>query len=374
MNYEIHSVANIFPAMGEQEFRALKTDISIYGQRDPIWLFENKVIDGRHRLRACNELGIKPTAREYAGADPVAFVVSLNLHRRHLTESQRGMVAANLANMAQGERTDIEHPANLPKVSQAQAAELLNVSERTVRAAVRVKDEGTPELVAAVESGIASVSAASVIASEPREAQREIVARVESNETTFAKAAQEIHNHRAQGTGENEWYTPQEYVEAAREVLGDFDLDPASSDIAQQRIKAAEYFTLADDGLSKDWYGRVWLNPPYAQPAIRQFIEKLCAEYSDSDVVGAVLLTHNYTDTAWFHIAAQQASAICFTRGRIGFLSPEGKRAAPTQGQAFFYFGPDSERFADVFQRFGLVVSVARSQSAPIANELEDAA
>jgi len=86
--------------------------------------------------------------------------VSLNLKRRHLTESQRAMVAAKLANMNQGARTDLEHSANLPEVSQPQAAAMLNISERTLRTAKQVHHEGAPELVAAVEQGKVAVSAA----------------------------------------------------------------------------------------------------------------------------------------------------------------------------------------------------------------------
>lgn len=81
-----------------------------------------------------------------------------------------------------------------------------------------------------------------------------------------------------QGTGENEWFTPLEYIKLARGVLGDIDLDPASSDEAQRIIQAAQYFTKADDGLKQEWRGRVWLNPPYAQPFIAEFASKMVAE------------------------------------------------------------------------------------------------
>ena len=74
------------------------------------------------------------------------------------------------------------------------------------------------------------------------------------------------------GTGEDEWHTPERYVELARKVLGAFDLDPASSKKAQKVIKAEKFFTKKDNGLEHDWYGRVWLNPPYAQPLIAQFV------------------------------------------------------------------------------------------------------
>src|SRR5262245_6844094 len=70
--------------------------------------------------------------------------------------------------------------------------------------------------------------------------------------------------HPSYNTGENEWYTPPAYLEAARLVLGGIDLDPASSDVAQRRVRAGRYFTKKDDGLSRPWRGRVWLNPPYA--------------------------------------------------------------------------------------------------------------
>jgi len=168
--------------------------------------------------------------------------------------------------------------------------------------------------------------------------------------------AETPHNHRAQGTGENEWYTPSDYIEAARTVLGTIDLDPASSLIANKTVKASQFFSIEDDGLTSEWYGKVWCNPPYAQPWIKLFAEKICEEVRSNRVLEAIMLTHNYTDTTWFHIAAQSSSAICFTRGRIGFLSPEGKKAAPTQGQAFFYFGKNILKFAEKFAVFGFVM------------------
>lgn len=159
-----------------------------------------------------------------------------------------------------------------------------------------------------------------------------------------------------QGTGENEWFTPPEYIEMARAVLGEIDLDPATHAQAQDFIHATQYFTKADDGLQQEWHGRVWLNPPYAQPDIALFVSKMCSERAVGHVTAAIMLTHNYTDTSWFHEAAAIADAICFTRGRVKFYEPDGEIAAPTQGQAFFYFGNDSGKFAAVFKPIGLVV------------------
>ncbi len=158
------------------------------------------------------------------------------------------------------------------------------------------------------------------------------------------------------GTGENEWYTPAKYIDAARDVLGGIDLDPASSELPQGYVRAERFHTMVDDGLKHEWHGRVWLNPPYAQPYITDFVQKMVCERSAGRVKAAIMLTHNYTDTSWFHEAASVADAICYTRGRVAFTDPEGKTAAPTQGQAFFYFGDDTERFIERFAKFGFIV------------------
>jgi uncharacterized ParB-like nuclease family protein len=92
-SYPLHPAAALFPAMDEAAFAALVADIAAHGQREPILILDGQVIDGRHRLRACEQLGLEPLVREISAADgdPFCLVVSLNLHRRHLSESQRAM-------------------------------------------------------------------------------------------------------------------------------------------------------------------------------------------------------------------------------------------------------------------------------------------
>ncbi|MGF6986509.1 phage N-6-adenine-methyltransferase [Paraburkholderia atlantica] len=166
-------------------------------------------------------------------------------------------------------------------------------------------------------------------------------------------------NHRALGTGENEWYTPPDYIEAARRAMGSIDLDPASSAAAQKVVQATRYFDAEMDGLAQTWTGNVWLNPPYSQPAIARFADKAVLEVNAGNVAQMITLTHNYTDTSWWHALAGRADAICFTRGRIGFLGSDGEVAAPTQGQTFCYIGRDVTSFTEQFSAFGLVM-VAR--------------
>lgn len=197
-------------------------------------------------------------------------------------------------------------------------------------------------------------------ADDPGIIRRTIDEKLEAGEEPTKAALKAAIVNRTSFTGDNQWFTPVDHIERARAFLGAFDLDPASSSLAQETVKATAFHTEEDDGLTKPWRGRVWLNPPYAQPAIGHFVEKLTGEVESGNVSAAIMLTHNYTDTTWFHEAARLANAICFTRGRIRFVSPEGKLAAPTQGQAFFYYGRDVPGFASAFHGVGLVVEVRR--------------
>jgi hypothetical protein len=166
--------------------------------------------------------------------------------------------------------------------------------------------------------------------------------------------------HVAQNTGHPEWYTPAAYVEAARRVLGDIDLDPASSPAAQRTVKATRYFTAKDDGLVRRWQGRVFLNPPYNAGLVDQFVTKLCDHHAAGDVPAAVLLVNNATETEWFQRAAA-AAAVCFPDGRIKFLDDAGNaRGAPLQGQAIVYLGAAASEFLETFNAFGFCAVVKR--------------
>jgi len=145
--------------------------------------------------------------------------------------------------------------------------------------------------------------------------------------------------HVSQNTGLPEWYTPPEYIEAARTVLSSIDLDPASSALAQKIVKAKRHYTIKSDGLQYPWNGTVWLNPPYASGVVDAFMLKLKSHFDSRDVSSAITLTNNSTDTAWFQECCESAAAICLVSGRIKFLDETGKPGAPLQGQAILYFG-----------------------------------
>ncbi|MFN7877470.1 MAG: ParB/RepB/Spo0J family partition protein [Pirellula sp.] len=177
--YPIHEAAAIFPMMGDREFADFKKDIETYGVKEWGTLYRGQVLDGRNRYKACQELGIEMTFCEIEDDDkfdPVAYVLSHNLHRRHLTESQRAMVAAKVATMKQGARTDLR---SIEPKSNEDAASQMKVSPASVKRAKNVIAKGAVEVQQAVEQGSLPVSVASelVKAVPDKDQQTEIVSK-----------------------------------------------------------------------------------------------------------------------------------------------------------------------------------------------------
>lgn len=230
---EFHRFANLFPLIEGKAFEELRESVRKHGLRDPIVLHQGQILDGRNRYRACRmegaklrfvvfgfplpdtpdwvvelakqakvlnerEMGLLPRAAAHLthdftlggviGADALQYVIDKNLHRRHLDETQRAMVASRLANLGHGGKRagkgEPEQAANWPvepapaeaaPVTQAQAAEMLNISERAVRRAKVVVEHGAPELVAKADAGAIAVSVAAELAKLPVDDQREVL-------------------------------------------------------------------------------------------------------------------------------------------------------------------------------------------------------
>lgn len=162
------------------------------------------------------------------------------------------------------------------------------------------------------------------------------------------------------------WYTPKEYLQAAKEVLGRLNLDPFSSTLANKTVKATRIFTIKNNAFDNAWKshsGRriktVWMNPPYGvtmSRACHKFIE----EYRKGSFDEGIVLTNNASETIWFALLLQEASSTCFTDHRILFESYDGKNVSGnTRGQTFFYFGKKTTAFAKAFHPYGHIFSKA---------------
>jgi hypothetical protein len=153
--YDFHSIAEILPKLPSDELQALADDIKDNGLQNPICLYEGKILDGRNRYEACVLADVNPEFVTYGGNDPLGHVISHNLRQRHLSASQRAMIAAKLANLEKG---DNQH-SSIELTSQASAAKMLNVGIESVKRAKNVQDNAVPELIKAVEEDKVSVSA-----------------------------------------------------------------------------------------------------------------------------------------------------------------------------------------------------------------------
>jgi hypothetical protein len=159
--------------------------------------------------------------------------------------------------------------------------------------------------------------------------------------------------HVAYNAGNNEWYTPPEYIAAAIEVMGGIDLDPATTPKANEVVGATRIYTADDDGLFYPWQGRVWMNPPYASELVGKFASKLAQHVQTGDVTDAIVLVNNATETGWFYTLTSVASAVVFPKGRVRFWEPNGAISAPLQGQAVVYIGPRPDLFLNAYRQFG---------------------
>lgn len=228
---------------------------------------------------------------------------------------------------AQGKRTDIKH------------------TDTAVGKYDAIKEAGfTPKQVERFQTIAKHPEAVKQAKAEAKE-QDEVVTR----SAVMRKIEEAKKPHVVNNSGDNEWYTPAEYINAARSVMGTIDLDPASNEYANETVRASTYYTEETNGLEKEWFGNIWLNPPYSTALIKEFSDKVATSSFDQ----AIILVNNATDTSWFKTLVSKASAIVFTSGRIRFEKRDGAKGAPLQGQAFLYCGENPQRFIDVFSKYG---------------------
>lgn len=373
------------------DIASLAESIKTLGLLHPIGITpDNVLLFGERRLRAYEALG-RSTIPARVIDVPILTIVehAENEVRKEFTYSDRVAIGkaieAELGNRRGSNQYHVKgelvgncpHAEDGEKSRDIAAAKAGFTSTDSYRRAKTVTEHGTPELVEAMDNGDVAVSTAATLATAPIALQQQAIADPKQavalarqiSKTRIQEARQLTKDVRAVSTtngdddtqpsaarGNDEWYTPEEYIAAARRVMGGLDLDPASCNLANQTVQADRYFTIENSGLDADWYGEIWLNPPYSMPLIEQFIETAIEEYRAGRIEQAIILTNNATDTGWLHTILKESAIACITRGRIRFSSPKNDGLSPRQGQVFFYLGNRIEQFGQKFARYGTIV------------------
>lgn len=385
----------VMPDLTAEEYAELKSDIAERGVMVPIEFDEHgNTLDGHHRLKICKELGItdypKVIRAGMTETEKRTHARKLNMARRQLNREQIAEITKQqiLETPHLSDRQITKELGGLvsnPTVSKyrkelEQSGEVLNFNTSTgsdgkqyPRQVERKHSTDSNVLMAENRAYLedddlynkpetdeyevkqAEYALDEVLSEHPVLSDLyRIEERVEQGETPKDVVSDvKKRPHISYNSGNNEWYTPKEFIDAARNAMGSIDLDPASNDIANQVVQAEKYYTAETNGLDKDWNGNVWMNPPYASDLIEKFIDKLIEQTEAGNVNQAVVLVNNATETGWFSKLVHISSAVCFPKSRVKFYMPDGKTGAPLQGQAVLYVGNEPRNFVDAFKDLG---------------------
>jgi len=386
---KIHVADVIIDSDGRRKIRpdkvkAIAESIAEIGLLNPITVDPQlKLIAGLHRLEAHKSLGLAEIECTVLDVDPLLAELAQideNLARADLTKFEEGVELAKRKRVYERLYPETQQHVAGGKARQGtaterssfadDAAEKMGVTDRTVRTRTALGERlemfadlirGTP-----IEDNQSELQRLAKLDNAEIVDVLEVIRSGEADSVAQASGSL-VENkpdqpHVTHNSGNNEWYTPPEYIEAARQVMGNIDLDPASSEIANKTVQAATFYTQEDDGLLYDWAcGTCWMNPPYASHLIGLFANKLAEHVKRGDVSEACVLVNNATETAWFNALLDLASCVCFIRGRVKFIDMDGKASgAPLQGQAVLYIGPNAEAFGKAFSDFGRTLYARR--------------
>ena len=161
------------------------------------------------------------------------------------------------------------------------------------------------------------------------------------------------------------WFTPPEYLDSIRTIMGDIDLDPFTSETANETVRAGRIFTTQNSAFENDWKvcekARVFMNPPYSTGLCGRAVNRFMNQFEAGNFAEGIVLVNNATDTRWFRTLVKYCGAVCFTDHRISFWNADRKHiSGNTRGQAFFYFGERRVKFNGEFEKHGFVLIPAK--------------
>jgi phage N-6-adenine-methyltransferase len=322
---EVHPAAALFPMISDADLDQMAADIRDRGLVHPLVRDQTgRLLDGRNRLEACRRAGVTPRWTAYEGTDPVRFVMSVNLERRHLSEDERAFLALELLPIIEAEA--------LPRMLAGVADPPLILGEGSGQ---RHERESTARAATAVKVKRERVRKAKAVASHP-----DLVEKVKGGKVSMSKA-ETIAKQRAAGLADADgdaWYTPPWLFD---QIGLRFDIDVcAPADLAQRTCPAGNYYTEADDGLAQPWHGLVWCNPPYSTP--ETWADRM------ADHGNGILLTHMPNNAAWMVRAQWAASSVRLIQS-MHFVRPNGAVQRPGYSLMLATFGAHlADALADI--------------------------
>ena len=378
MLYDIHAitVGSRKRAADAGKVDDLAHSIAEIGLINPITITPaGNLIAGLHRLEACKQLGYQHIEATALDIDPLMAElaeIDENLIRSDLTVLEqsehllrRGQILEEKGmRRAAGRYPEANGETVSPLKTTAEIAADMGLSERSAQQRQQIARDLLPEVKEAIRDLPIADSTTQLLT----------LARLEpSQQLQAASKLAEQQAQRQQRMGvtvysseSNEWYTPAWVTARAADVMGNIDLDPASSKIAQQIHGADAWYGLDHpdaerrDGLLPEWHGCVWLNPPYGRSEdghnAQLWSRKLINEWKAGRVESGMLLVKAALGYNWFEELWAELP-VCFLRERLSFVRPDGTDDGQSkQATAIFYVGSDVEQFAGVFSKYGRVI------------------
>jgi phage N-6-adenine-methyltransferase len=347
------ALKELAPPLESDGFQGLEESILSEGCRDALVLWNHTLVDGHNRYEICTKHNIEfqTIQRDFLSIEHAKEWIILNQYsRRNLNSYQRGMLALKLK--------DIYH-----KIAKENQKLSKGRGKKGTPILAGVKGDVRDKLARIAKLSHGNIDKIKLIENKATEETKKLL---EAGKISVHEVYKELKEPaQSQNSGTHDWHTPSNFIEAARLTMGSIDLDPASSEIANKRVQATTFFTAETNGLDKPWSGNVWMNPPYTQPLIEQFVKKLIQELPN--INQACVIVNNATDTTWFHILLEHYAVACLIKGRVKFLEPIGSKGNPLQGQVIFYFGTDVSKFETHFSSFGKMVNNFNLQQNAIA-------
>lgn len=327
--------------LSTDEYEGLEKSIIEEGCRDALVLWNQTLVDGHNRYEICTKHGIEfhTIQMDFQSVENAKEWIIFNQYsRRNLNQYQRGILILKLERMYKA-------------IAKANQKLSKGRGKKGTPILAGFKGDVRDKLAKIAKLSHGNIDKIKFIQAKAPEETKKLLESGELNINQVYKQLKEP--AQSHNSGNNDWHSPSDIVEAARDTMGSIDTDPASSDIANKTVKAAIYYTEQTNGLDKTWSGNVWMNPPYAKDLIVKFSEKFISELPN--IKQAIVIVNNATETDWFNNLSEKASAICHVNKRVKFLEPMGSKGHPLQGQVVLYFGNDALKFKEHFSCFGQI-------------------